>query len=147
MIYRARILMTMKKKRRKKILKNLKQTLLDDISSEDSDDDEEEEEEEDSEEFETDLAGYKKRFHDDVRLNGAQKKELKKVGTPSRAIKYWPRNDDDGLFYVPYILDKRFTPFEEKTIRLAFKEFPKHTNIRFRDKNDSDPDWLKIMTA
>ena len=77
-----------------------------------------------------DLPGYKKRFHDDVRLNRAQKKELKKVGTPSRAIKYWPRNDDDGLFYVPYILDKRFTPFEEKTIRLAFKEFPKHTNIR-----------------
>ena len=73
----------------------------------------------------------KKRYQDDIRLNKAQKKEWKKVGAPVEAIKYWPNNEDDGLVYVPYVMDKRFTPFEVKCIHAAFNEFKKHTRIRY----------------
>ena len=79
----------------------------------------------------------KKRYQDDIRLNKAQKKQWKQGDRPS-AIEYWPYNDDDGLFYVPYKFERGnhdlnrpgFESSEIAHIKAAFKEFEKHTLIR-----------------
>ena len=71
----------------------------------------------------------KSNYQDDIILTKAQNKQWKKGIRPT-AIEYWPRNDEDGLFYIPFTITKGFTLEEIGYIKAAFIEFAKHTNIR-----------------
>ena len=77
-----------------------------------------------------DVAGDRRHYDEDVRLNKAQKKEWRKHRTITRSITYWPKNDDDEMVYIPFRIHVGFTKFEKDCIKTAFHEIQNNSRIR-----------------